>query len=266
MDIISFNVNGIRAAINKGLYEFIEKENPEIVCLQETKAQPDQIDVFKWQELGYQCFVNSAQKRGYSGVAVFCKSEPIKILYNFDNHFDKEIFKDNFGNLLTEGRIITLELEKFFLINTYVPNVKNELERLGIRYNVWDRRLLEYIKILEQKKPVVLCGDMNVAHQEIDLTNWKANRGNAGFTDEEREGFSNFIAAGMVDVFRRFYPDKVQYTWWSMRLKARERNIGWRIDYFLCSSTFINSIEDIKILDDVQGSDHCPILLSIKRE
>ena len=264
MKIISFNVNGIRAAISKGLYEFVEKSSPDIICLQETKAQPEQIDSFKWQELGYECIINSAEKKGYSGVATFTKIKPLKTSYNFDNQFKSDIFTDQFGNILKEGRIITTQFENFYLLNTYVPNSKDELARLSIRHDVWDKKILEYIKFLEKTKPVICCGDFNVAHKEIDLANPKTNEKNAGFTKEEREGFTNFMNADLIDIFRYFYPEKIQYTWWSMRMKARERNVGWRIDYFLCSSQFINNVIDIKILDEVQGSDHCPIELIIK--
>lgn len=264
MKIISFNVNGIRSAISKGLYEWLEKESPDIFCVQETKAQSEQIDYIKFKELGYDCFINSAEKKGYSGTAIFTKIKPISITYNFDNQFIKNIFIDNFGNILKEGRIINFELEDFYLINTYVPNAKNELERLSIRHDVWDKKILEYIATLEQKKPVVWCGDLNVAHKEIDLANPKNNEKNAGFTKEERDGFDNFINHGLIDIFRHFYPDKVKYTWWSMRMKARERNVGWRIDYFLCSKNFIKNINDIDLMNDVIMSDHCPIMLSIK--
>jgi len=263
MKIITFNVNGIRAAIGKGFFEWLEKENPDIICLQKTKAQPEQIDIISFQELGYTPFINSAVKKGYSGTAIFTKIEPKTAKINFDNHADKNLFTDNYGNILTEGRVITLEFDDFFLLTTYVPNAKNDLSRLQIRHKIWDNKLLEYISFLEQKKPVVVCGDMNVAHKEIDLANPKQNEKNAGYTPEEREGFENFIKHGLVDIFRYFYPETIKYTWWSMRMNAKEKNIGWRIDYFICSKSFMPKIKNIEILDNIQMSDHCPVKLEI---
>jgi len=259
MKIISFNVNGIRAAIAKGLYEWIENENPDVLCVQETKAQPEQIDILTFKQLGYDCYINSAQKKGYSGTAIFTKIKPISVLYNFNNNFDNNIFVDIYGNTNKEGRLITMEFNDYYLLTLYVPNAKSDLSRLGLRYNIWDKKILEYVKILEKTKPVVLCGDFNVAHKEIDLANPKNNEKNAGFTKEEREGFYNFVNNGLIDVFRYFYPDLVKYTWWSMRLRARERNIGWRIDYFLSSKFFIDKIKTVEIMDNVVMSDHCPI-------
>lgn len=263
MRILSYNVNGIRAAIGKGFYEWLEAENPDIVCLQETKAQPEQIDLLKFKELGYDSYINSAQKKGYSGTAIFTKITPLSVSMNFGNTFEREVFADQYGNLLGEGRVITLEFDDFFLLNTYVPNAKSDLSRLAMRHDVWDRKLLEYINKLETQKPVLMCGDLNVAHREIDLANPKQNEKNAGFTKEEREGFNNFMAHGLVDVFRRFYPDTVKYTWWSMRSGARARGIGWRIDYFVCSQNLIDRIQSTTILDDVAHSDHCPVAVEI---
>ncbi len=263
MKIISFNLNGIRAAINKGLFEWLEQENPDILCLQETKAQPEQIDILKFKELGYDSYINSAQKKGYSGTAIFTKIQPISVECNFANAFAHTPFIDEYGNLLTEGRIIAMEFADFFLLTSYVPNAKNDLSRLAMRHNVWDVKLLEYIATLELQKPVVLCGDLNVAHNEIDLANPKQNIKNAGFTNEEREGFNNFMTHGLVDIFRRQNPEKVQYTWWSMRSGARARNVGWRIDYFLCSHNFFPRIKSTEILDNVIMSDHCPIELRV---
>jgi exodeoxyribonuclease-3 len=264
MKLVSFNVNGIRAAINKGLLEWLEKEQPDVLCLQEIKAHPEQIPVLDFEALGYKAHINSAEKRGYSGVAVFSKIEPKSVSCNFDEYFDNKIFTDDYGDMTKEGRIIAVEFDNFYLINTYVPNAKNDLSRLEIRHDVWDKKLLKYIQILEKTKSVVICGDMNVAHQAIDLANPKQNEKNAGFTKEEREGFENLMQHGLIDIFRHFYPNKIQYTWWSMRLKARERNIGWRIDYFLCSHSFINKIESIEILDQIAMSDHCPVEVKIK--
>ncbi|MDR2836639.1 MAG: exodeoxyribonuclease III [Bacteroidales bacterium] len=263
MKIISLNVNGIRASINKGLFNFVQTQNPDVICFQETKAQPEQIDIQKFSELGYSPFINSAIKKGYSGTAIFSKINSINSKINFDNVFDNEIFIDNFGNVMNEGRILTLEYDKFYLITTYVPNAKPDLSRLKLRENIWDKKLLEYIKYLEQTKPIVICGDFNVAHKEIDLANPKQNEKNAGFTVEEREGMTNFLNNGLIDIFRYFYPEKVQYTWWSMRTGARERNIGWRIDYFLTSQKLCDKMTKVEILDNINLSDHCPILLEI---
>ncbi len=263
MKILSYNVNGIRAVINKGFYEWLGRENPDVICLQETKAQPEQIDILRFKELGYDSYINSAQKKGYSGTVIFTKIQPLSIECNFGNRFEKAMFIDEYGDVSREGRIIAMEFPNFFLLTTYVPNAKTDLSRLTLRHDVWDKKLLEYIAELEQKKPVLLCGDLNVAHNEIDLANPKQNTKNAGFTNEEREGFNNFMAHGLVDIFRHQNPTKVQYTWWSMRSRAREKNIGWRIDYFLCSHDFLPRIQSIEILDTVSMSDHCPVQLII---
>ncbi len=263
MKIISYNVNGIRSVVSKGFFEWLESENPDVICLQEIKAQPEQIDILRFKELGYDSYINSAQKKGYSGTAIFSKIQPEKIILDFDNRFDGDIFKDQYGDMQREGRLITLEFADFYLLSTYVPNAKNDLSRLTIRHDIWDKKLLEYIATLETRKPVLMCGDLNVAHKEIDLANPKQNEKNAGFTKEEREGFDNFMAHGLIDVFRHFYPDTVKYTWWSMRSRARERNIGWRIDYFVCSQQFIGRVKDIDILDSIVMSDHCPVSLEI---
>lgn len=263
MKIISFNVNGIRAAMKKGLLGWLENEDFDIVCFQETKADDSQLDLSIFENLDYTVNFNSAEKKGYSGTAILSRPSFLSISYDFDNYFSKDGFNDKYGNLLSEGRVITVEYNNFYLINTYVPNVKNDLSRLSIRQEQWDNNLLKYIKKLEEKKPVIICGDMNVAHQEIDLANPKSNEGNAGFTKEERQGFTNYLNADLVDVFRYLYPDKKEYTWWSMRTNARERNVGWRIDYFLCSKQLINNIKDINLLKDIVMSDHCPILLEL---
>ena len=263
MKIISYNVNGIRSAINKGFYEWLEQENPDVICLQETKAQPEQIDILKFKELGYDAYINSAVKKGYSGTAIFTKILPLSVATNFDKKFDRSIFVDKYGDVSREGRIITMEFAGFFLLTTYVPNAKNDLSRLALRHDVWDRKLLEYIARLETRKPVLMCGDLNVAHKEIDLANPKQNEKNAGFTKEEREGFDNYMAHGLIDIFRYFYPETVKYTWWSMRSYARERNIGWRIDYFVCSKSFIDKIKTTEILDEITMSDHCPVKIEI---
>ncbi len=264
MKIISYNVNGIRSALNKGLADWLQEANPDVFCVQETKAQPEQIDVLLFKELGYDVFINSAQKKGYSGTAVFTKIKPLSVSIDFGKFFDYKDFADSYGNVLKEGRAITLEFTDFYLLNTYVPNAKSDLSRLNLRYEIWDKKVPDYIHCLEKTKPVLWCGDLNVAHREIDLANPKSNTKNAGFTKEEREGFDNFVNGGLIDVFRHFYPDKIQYTWWSMRGNARAKNVGWRIDYFLCSDSFINRIKDIRILDEVMYSDHCPVCLEIK--
>lgn len=264
MKIISYNVNGIRSVIGKGFYEWLEAANPDVLCLQETKAQAEQIDVLKFKELGYDAYINSAQKKGYSGTAIFTKIPPLSVDCDFKNHFPETLFTDQYGNLLREGRIIAMEFPAFFLLTAYVPNAKNDLSRLAMRREVWDKKLLEYITLLEAQKPVILCGDLNVAHNEIDLANPKQNVKNAGFTPEEREGFNNFMAHGLIDIFRHLYPTKVQYTWWSMRARAREKNIGWRIDYFLCSQSFLPHIQSTEILDSIAMSDHSPVSLTVK--
>ena len=274
MKIISWNVNGIRAWKDKeGVFEFLENENPDIICFQETKAQPEQIE--EWfsgdknslfengeekhlSDFPYH-FLNSAEKKGYSGTAIFSKIKPEKIDFGLPTL--KECLK--------EGRVITAEFEKFYLVNVYTPNAKPDLSRLELRYQEWDKAFLKHIKNLEKKKQVIVCGDLNVAHQEIDLKNPQSNKttktkpGNAGFTDQERERFGDFLKAGLIDTFRYLYPDKVKYSWFSYRFKARERNAGWRIDYFLISESLKDKLIDSKIFDKVTGSDHVPIELEI---
>lgn len=253
MKIVSWNVNGIRACIRKGFLDFVKKENPDIVCVQETKAQPSQVDL-TLKEYPYH-FWNSAKRLGYSGVAVFSKIKPISV-------------KKGMGILDDEGRVLTLEFPDYFLITVYVPNSKQDLSRVDLRYSKWDKHFLEYIKSL--KKPVIFCGDLNVAHEEIDLKNPQPNKttatrpGNPGFTDKEREGFANFLNVGYVDTFRYFYPNMEKYSWWSYRFNARARNIGWRIDYFCVDKKLINRVKDSLILDEVTGSDHCPVELVLK--
>lgn len=253
MKIISWNVNGIRACIRKGFLDFLKKENPDVVCIQETKAQSSQVDLIL-KEYPYH-FWNSAKRPGYSGVAVFSKIKPLSI-------------KKGIGILDEEGRVLTLEFSDYFLVNVYVPNSKPDLSRVDFRHDEWDKRFLEYIKSLS--KPVIFCGDLNVAHEEIDLKNPQSNKttvtrpGNAGFTDKEREGFANFLKAGYIDTFRYFHPDEKKYSWWSYRFNARARNIGWRIDYFCIDKKLIGRVKDSLILDKVIGSDHCPIELVLK--
>ena len=249
MKLISWNVNGLRACVGKGFFEFLEAEQPDMMCLQETKLQPDQAP----QVEGYQEYWCSAEKKGYSGTALFSKTEPLSVTYNLgiDEH-------DH------EGRVITAEYPDFYLVTVYVPNSQNELKRLDYRMQ-WEDDFRAYVHSLDQKKPVIICGDMNVAHQEIDLKNPKTNRRNAGFTDEERQKMTELLGAGFVDTWRHFYPDTEGiYSWWSYRFKAREKNAGWRIDYFLVSERFIDRVKSARILTDVFGSDHCPVAIEIE--
>jgi len=253
MKLISWNVNGLRAAINKGFKEFFEEINADIFCVQETKMQLEQLDIFMEMIFnGYHQYWNSAEKKGYSGTAIFTKEEPINVKYGLgiEEH-------DN------EGRLITLEFSKFYLVNCYTPNSKRTLERLPYRM-IWEDVLREYLQSLDKIKPVIYCGDLNVAHQEIDIKNAKSNIGNSGFTNEEREKMTILLNSGFVDTFRYKYPDKEgSYTWWSYMANVRERNIGWRIDYFIVSDRIKENIEDAKIHSEIFGSDHCPIELDI---
>jgi exodeoxyribonuclease-3 len=254
--LISWNVNGIRAAIKKGFLDFVEKYNPDILCLQETKARPEQVEL----ELSrYQFkYWNWAEKKGYSGTAIFSKIEPLDVAEGLS------ISKHD-----SEGRVITLEYKDYYLVNVYTPNSKRELTRLPYRYNEWDPDFLNYVGSLEKNKPVIFCGDLNVAHTEIDLANPKTNKttksspGNAGFTNEEREGFDNIVARGFVDTFREFNSGSGHYSWWSYRANARQRNIGWRIDYFCLSPQLRKKLHNSMILPEVMGSDHAPILMEL---
>lgn len=249
MKCISWNVNGIRACINKGFNDFFEVIDADIFCIQETKCQPDQVDL---QFEGYTTYLNSAEKKGYSGTAILSKQKPLQVTYGIGiEEHDKE------------GRVITLEFEKFYMVNIYTPNSKRELERLEYR-QIWEDEIRKYLLELNTKKPVIMCGDLNVAHEEIDLKNPKTNRGNAGFTDEERKKMTELLQAGFTDTFRSKYPEKTDaYTWWSYMGKAREKNVGWRIDYFIVSNSIKENIIDAKIYPEVLGSDHCPIELEI---
>lgn len=249
MKLISWNVNGIRACINKGFKDFFNEIDADIFCIQETKCQKDQIDLeFK----GYTSYWNSAEKKGYSGTAIFTKQKPISVTYGIGiEEHDKE------------GRVITLEFEKFYMINIYTPNSKRELERLEYR-QIWEDEIRKYMLKLNKNKPVIMCGDLNVAHKEIDLKNPKTNRHNAGFTDEERNKMTELLDAGFVDTFRVLYPDKENaYSWWSYMGHAREKNVGWRIDYFIVSKSIENCIKEAKIHSEILGSDHCPVELEI---
>ena len=250
MKLISWNVNGLRACVGKGFLEIFQKLDADIFCLQETKMQAGQLDL---DLPGYHQYYNYADKKGYSGTALFTKKEPLNVTYGIgvDVH-------DH------EGRVITAEFEDFFFITVYVPNSQNELARLDYRME-WERDFLAYVKKLEETKPVIYCGDLNVAHKEIDLKNPKTNHHNAGFTDEERAAFSRVLDSGMIDTYRYFYPQQEGiYSWWSYRFKAREKNAGWRIDYFVVSESLKDRLVSADIHTSIEGSDHCPVELVIK--
>ena len=249
MKLISWNVNGIRACLTKGFSEFFRNIDADIFCLQETKCQPEQIELeFEW----YTSYWNSAEKKGYSGTAIFTKKQPIKVTYGIGiEEHDKE------------GRIITLEFKEFYLVTNYTPNAKRELERLEYRM-IWEDEIRKYLLELNKKKPVIMCGDLNVAHEEIDLKNPKTNKGKAGFTDEERGKMTELLNSGFIDSYRYLYPQKIEYSWWSYMGHAREKNVGWRIDYFIVSNDFKEKIKDATIYTKVFGSDHCPVGLEIE--
>lgn len=250
MKFISWNVNGLRACVGKGFLDFFKEADADIFCLQETKLQKGQIDL----ELpGYHQYWNYAEKKGYSGTAIFTKTEPLSVAYGIDVEEHDH-----------EGRVITLEYPDFYFITVYTPNSQNELTRLDYRMK-WEEDFLSYLKKLEKNKPVIFCGDLNVAHNEIDLKNPKSNRKNAGFTDEERGRFTALMQAGFIDTFRYFYPDQEGiYSWWSYRFSARAKNAGWRIDYFVVSESLKDRLEDAAIYTEVMGSDHCPVGLFLK--
>ncbi len=245
MKLISWNVNGLRACLTKGFLDFFNREQPDIICLQETKMQEGQAEIILE---GYEQFWNSAEKKGYSGTAVFTKIKPISVQYDIGIDVHSH-----------EGRTITLEFDEFYLVNCYTPNAQQELARLDYRMQ-WEDDFRAYLIALSNKKPVILCGDLNVAHQEIDLKNPKTNRKNPGFTDEERGKMTTLLESGFTDSFRYLYPDKTEaYSWWSYRFQARAKNAGWRIDYFIVSNALQNRIDDALIYADVLGSDHCPV-------
>ncbi|MCL1936488.1 MAG: exodeoxyribonuclease III [Defluviitaleaceae bacterium] len=249
MKLISWNVNGLRAAIKKGFLDFFNEVNADIFCLQEIKMNQNQLTL---NFPNYHQYFNSAEKKGYSGTAIFTKTKPINVTYG--------IYNDYFNN---EGRVITIELEKIFVVTVYTPNSKRELLRLDYRMK-WEDAFKDYLLMLEENKPVIICGDLNVAHKEIDLKNPKANTKNPGFTKEERDKFTALLQSGYVDSFRYLYPDKKdEYTWWSYMGSAREKNVGWRIDYFLVSTYIKNNIKEAIIYKDIFGSDHCPVGLVI---
>ena len=242
MKIVSWNVNGIRACINKGFNDFFKEVNADIFCIQETKLQPEQAENIEFD--GYTKYINSAVKKGYSGTMIFTKQKPLNVTYDLGiEEFDKE------------GRIITLEYDKFFMVNCYTPNSKRELERLDYRMK-WEDEVRSYLKRLDDIKPVIYCGDLNVAHEEIDIKNPKTNHFSAGFTDQEREKMTELLNSGFIDTYRYLYPDKVMYSWWSYMRQAREKNIGWRIDYIIVSDALKNNLKEADILTQVLGSDH----------
>lgn len=249
MKLISWNVNGIRACLNKGFADVFKQLDADIFCIQETKCQPEQVEL---EFEGYTSYWNSAEKKGYSGTAIFTKQKPLNVTYGIGiEEHDKE------------GRVITLEFEKFYIVDIYTPNSKRELERLDYR-QIWEDEIRKYLLKLNETKPVIMCGDLNVAHEEIDLKNPKTNRHNAGFTDEERKKMTELLNAGFTDSFRYLYPDKENaYSWWSYMGHAREKNVGWRIDYFIVSKSIENEIKEATIYPEIMGSDHCPVGLEI---
>lgn len=249
MKFVSWNVNGIRACVQKGFLDFFQEAEADVFCIQESKMQEGQLDL---STPGYYQYWNYAKKKGYSGTAIFTKKEPISVQYGLGIEEHDQ-----------EGRVITLEFDEYYFITVYTPNSQNELARLPYRME-WEKAFLAYLKRLEETKPVIFCGDLNVAHKEIDLKNPKTNRKNAGFTDEERQKFTELTEAGFIDTFRYFYPDKTEiYSWWSYRFRAREKNAGWRIDYFCVSEGLKDRLKDARILTEVMGSDHCPVVLEM---
>ena len=263
MKIYSWNVNGIRAVINKGVFlPFIESHQPDILCLQETKAQRDQVEI---DLPDYHEYWNSAVRKGYSGTAIFSRREPLGVINGFPHaiteryEFADELERD----AGSEGRVIAAEYDNFFVVTVYTPNAKEDLSRLALRHQHWDPAFLAYCQYLEEKKPVIFCGDLNVAHTELDLANPKPNRGKKGFTDEEREGFQHFVDAGFVDTLRLFKQGNGHYTWWSHYANSRARNVGWRIDYVLVSPALKGKVKAAEIHPDVLGSDHCPVSITL---
>lgn len=251
LKLISWNVNGLRACVGKGFLDFFHQQQADFFCVQETKLQPGQI---KLELPGYHQYFNSAQRKGYSGTAIFTRKQPLSVTMDFGGPQHRQ-----------EGRVITLEMPSFYLVNAYVPNSQDELARLDYRMQ-WEDDFRQWIRALDQKKPVVYCGDLNVAHQEIDLKNPRTNRHNAGFTDQERAKMTTLLDSGFTDTFRWLHPDEIAYSWWSYRFRAREKNAGWRIDYFLVSDRLREKVRTASIHSDVLGSDHCPVSLEIDLE
>jgi exodeoxyribonuclease III len=263
MKLYSWNVNGIRAVTRKGTFqEFIAAHQPDILCLQETKAEKGQAEI---DLAGYEEYWNSAEKKGYSGTAIFTRRKPLSVTNGFPDAFSKQYaFADELKrDSWNEGRVVSAEFDHYFVVTVYTPNAKDDLSRVALRHRHWDPAFLAYCKQLEKKKPVIFCGDLNVAHTELDLANPKPNRGKKGFTDEEREGFQNFIDAGFVDTFRIFTQGNGHYSWWSHFANSRARNVGWRIDYVLVSQALKKHVKSAKIHADVMGSDHCPVSIEL---
>lgn len=263
-NIFSWNVNGIRAITRKGAFrDFLISQKPDILCVQETKAKQGQakIDLENYEEIW-----NSAVRPGYSGTAIFTKIKPLQVIYGFSDNINSGYNweDDQHGSPLNEGRVLTAEYPEFFLVTVYTPNSKPDLSRLKLRELLWDPAFLRYLKELERSKPVVVCGDFNAAHTAIDLARPKDNEENAGYTPEERQGISNLIDAGFIDTFRMLHPTEQKYTWWTWRAHARERNIGWRIDYFFISKSLEKNLKSARIYNDVTGSDHCPISITLE--
>jgi exodeoxyribonuclease-3 len=263
MKIVSWNVNGLRAVHKKGLFmPFIQQYQPDIICLQEIKSEKHQNEI---DLKGYEEFWNPAEKAGYAGTAIFTKTHPLSVQTNLPEKIVEKykMDDDQYGNPNKEGRVLALEFSNFYIVTVYTPNSKRELSRLNLRYEKWDPAFLEYIRLLEKKKPVIFCGDLNVAHTEDDLANPKQNEGEHGFTQEERTGADNMVKAGFIDTFRLFTQGNGHYTWWTHWANARARNVGWRIDYFFASKKLLPNIKSSKILADVTGSDHCPVLVEV---
>lgn len=264
MKLYSWNVNGIRAVVNKGAFqEFMQSEQPDILCLQETKAKQGQAEI---DLAGYEEYWNSADKAGYSGTAIFTKIKPLTVINGFADAIAEKynLADDGYGDPTNEGRVISAEFDDFWVVTVYTPNSKGDLSRLKLRHKQWDPAFLEHLQELEKTKPVLFCGDLNVAHNEIDLANPTQNVGKHGFTNEEREGFDNFEAAGFVDTFRTLHPDtKDAYSWWTHWANARARNVGWRIDYWLASKGIADRVVAAKIHPNQMGSDHCPVSIEL---
>ena len=264
MKVYSWNVNGIRAVLKKGVFQsFLKEHDPDILCLQETKAERGQVEI---DLPGYQEYWNSAVKKGYSGTAIFSKREPLSVTNGFPKDFTRRFkFADELErDSAEEGRVITAEFEKYFVVTVYTPNAKEDLSRLALRCEHWDPAFLAYVRLLEKRKPVIFCGDLNVAHTELDLANPKSNKGKKGFTDEERKGFQNLLDAGFLDTFRLFKRGNGHYTWWSHFANSRSRNIGWRIDYFLVSPQLRGAVKNAQIHPQILGSDHCPVSIELE--
>ena len=264
MKLFSWNVNGLRAGLKKGTFlDFIKQESPDILCLQETKAKIDQIELDLPE---YTEYWNSAERAGYSGTAIFSQTPALNYYSEFDDtiKISHPWGEDKYGDPLSEGRLQIAEFERFYLLNVYVPNSKPDLSRLALRERIWDPSLLEQLKLLEKTKPIIICGDFNAAHTEIDLARPKQNTRNAGFTTEERQGIENLTQSGFIDTFRHFHPDTQRYTWWSHWGKARENNVGWRIDYFFVSPQLLPYLKSAEIYEHYLGSDHCPISIELE--